>query len=67
MAVIIQFPIHKRGSAAGGEQQTAGAVVLPFAPVRRRRARQVADDLPSAEAQRTACVVAVNASPARTD
>ena len=67
MAVIIQFPTHRRVSAASGEQQISpSAVVLPFAPVRKRRTRYVAGDSSPTEGQRVAYAVTVNASP-RTD
>jgi hypothetical protein len=68
MAVIIQFPAHKRQFAASGKQDTsADAKVLPFAPVRRRRTRHVADVLSPTEAQRVACAAPVSATSARND
>jgi len=69
MAVIIQLPTHRRPPAASGEQQTSpGAVVLPFAPVRKRRTRYAAgDSSTTSEGQRVACAVTVNAGTARSD
>jgi hypothetical protein len=68
MAVIIQFPAHKRPFAESGKQDTsADAKVLPFAPVRRRRTRYVAGDGAPPEGQRVACAVTVNATSAGSD
>ena len=68
MAVIIQFPTHLRVVAESAEQDTsAGAVVLPFAPIRKRRTRDAAGVPSPTEGQRAACAVAVGVTSARTD
>jgi hypothetical protein len=67
MAVIIHFPVRARTLAQRPEQeQPSDAVVLPFAPTRKARARR--RELARRAAERQASwAAAVNDTPTRTD
>jgi hypothetical protein len=67
MAVIIQFPIRARMAAERPDHaQSPGAVVLPFARVRKAKKRHRAAENSGAERQ-TSCGATVSATSARTD
>jgi hypothetical protein len=67
MAVVIQFPVHARALAERPEQeQPSGAVVLPFAPTRRAKARSRALERLATERQ-ASWGEAVNAPSTRSD
>jgi BarA-like signal transduction histidine kinase len=67
MAVIIHFPVHARVLAERREQeQPFNAVVLPFAPTRRAKARSRGLERLLAEPQ-ASCGAAVNAPSTRTE
>jgi hypothetical protein len=66
MAVIIQFPLHARAPGERPDQPKAGeAVVLPFAPTRRMKARSRQIERSMAERQASGTAVAIAPSARR--